>query len=66
MDLEELSLQLGGAGGGHQRPVRERAGGVDGSGWKPSPSGRKKTYRVKVDYGPQLEEAISLLEPAVR
>ncbi len=64
MDLEELSLQLGvpvvATSARSGKGLEELMDQVEAIAFR-----EKKTYRVKVDYGPQLEEAISLLEPAV-
>ncbi len=63
VDLEELSLQLGvpvvATSARSGKGLRELMDQVEAVAF-----GEKKTYRVKVDYGPQLEEAISRLEPA--
>lgn len=64
VDLEELSLQLGvpvvATSARSGKGLEELMDQVEAIAFR-----EKKTYRVKVDYGPQLEEAISLLEPAV-
>ena len=63
VDLEELSLQLGvpvvATSARSGKGLGELMDQVEAVAF-----GEKKTYRVKVDYGPQLEEAISRLEPA--
>ena len=64
VDLDELSLQLGvpvvATSARSGQGLEELMDQVEAIAF-----GGKKTYRVKVDYGPELEEAIALLEPVV-
>ena len=64
IDLDELSLQLGvpvvAASARQGEGLEELMDQVEAIAF-----GEKRTYRVKVDYGPQMEEELSQLEPKI-